>query len=31
LIADPEAFGELVIHALVDSGALVVRPSLRVV
>jgi pimeloyl-ACP methyl ester carboxylesterase len=31
LIADPEAFGELAIHALVDSGALTVRPSLSVV
>jgi len=31
LIADPEAFGQLAIHALVDSGALTSRPSLRLV
>jgi len=29
LIADPEEFGQLAIHALVDSGALVGRPDLR--
>ena len=31
LIADPEAFGQLAIHALVDSGALTSRPNLRLV
>jgi pimeloyl-ACP methyl ester carboxylesterase len=29
LIADPERFGELALHALVDSGALLARPTLR--
>ena len=31
LIADPEGFGQLAIHALVDSGALTSRPNLRLV
>jgi pimeloyl-ACP methyl ester carboxylesterase len=31
LIADPEGFGELALHALVDSGALTLRPDLRAV
>jgi pimeloyl-ACP methyl ester carboxylesterase len=31
LIADPERFGELALHALAASGALLARPALRVV
>jgi pimeloyl-ACP methyl ester carboxylesterase len=31
LIADPEAFGQLAIHALVDSGDLMAKPHLRLV